>query len=346
MKYRALGRTGLFLSSIGLGTMLFGTKTTKKDSITMMHDFFTQGGNHVDTANVYGPFISEEIVGEGLKGIARDTAVLATKLRFSVGTTANDWGLSRKHILQEAEASLRRLQTDYIDLLYVHCWDGMTPIEETMAALNDLVVSGKVRYIGVSNFTGWQLMKSYSVSKEMRYHRFSAGQFQYSLVDRNIELEITDACKETGMGLVPWAPLGGGFLTGKYQRANRPGTSDGRIGTSAKWHQEHWDKRNTEQNWQIIDAMTEMTKKYDTTYTRIALAWLLTRENVSSVLIGPRTLEQYADNMKGASLELDSTDVKKLTDISTPEKCYPYSFIDFLVRKTAGPQPADMFEDS
>lgn len=345
MTYSKLGNTGLFVSRIGLGTMLFGASTPKNDAIWMMNDFLAKGGNHIDTANVYGPFLSEETIGESLQKLPRDEIVLATKLRFAVGKTANAWGLSRKHIMNEVEQSLRRLQTDYIDLLYVHCWDDLTPIEETLMTLDDLIGEGKLRYIGVSNFKAWQLMKSHALSEMRGLHRFCAAQFQYSLVDRNIELEVTEACEETGLGLVPWAPLGGGFLTGKYQRGRRPKASEGRIGNALKSFQEYWDWRNTEKNWRIIDAMTNFTKKYDTTYTRIALAWLLTKENVSSVLIGPRTREQYEDNMKGIDLHMDDDDIAVLDELSAPNLVYPYSFIEMLLRRVPGIPPKNVFAE-
>ncbi len=323
--------------------MLFGTSTSKKDSIWMVKDFLEKGGNHLDTANVYGPFLSEEIIGESFKEVVRDDVVLATKLRFAVGTTPNAWGLSRKHIIQEVDASLKRLQTDYIDLLYVHCWDGLTPIEETLTALDDLISEGKVRYIGVSNFKAWQLMKAHAVSQLHGLHVFCAAQFQYSLVDRNIELEVTEACEETGLGLVPWAPLGGGFLTGKYQRDKRPEAADGRIGTAIKSHQEYWDWRNTEKNWRILDEVTKLTKKYNVSYTQIAISWLLAKKQVSSVLIGARTREQYEDNMGSVSVCIEEQDIARLDELSKPELMYPYSFVEMLVRRVPGPPPKNVF---
>ena len=218
MECRPLGCSGLMVSELCLGTMIFGDEARGADeptAIRMIHQFLDAGGNFIDTADVYVGGYSEEITGRALKD-RRDRVVLATKVRFAMGDDPNAVGLSRRHVIAGCEASLRRLDTDHVDLLYVHMWDPVTPIEETLRALDDLVTAGKVRYIGVSNFKAWQVMKALAVSDACGWARFIAAQYQYSLVVRDIEREFTDLCETEGIGMVPWSPLGGGFLSGKY----------------------------------------------------------------------------------------------------------------------------------
>jgi len=215
MEYRRLGDTGLMVSELCLGCMTFGREASEEDSKRLVDRFLDAGGNFIDTVDVYSKGVSEEITGRAIKEI-RDDVVLATKGYFPMGEGPNDTGLSRKRVTQGCEDSLRRLGTDYIDLYQVHCWDSATPLKETLSALTDLVRSGKVRYIGVSNFTGWQLVKSVCLSEANGLERFVCLQPQYSLVERNIEREILPICLEEGLGVIPWSPLGGGFLSGRY----------------------------------------------------------------------------------------------------------------------------------
>src|SRR5829696_328775 len=221
MEYRRLGDTGLMVSELCLGCMTFGREADEGDSREIVDRFLEAGGNFIDTADVYSKGLSEEITGRAIKGI-RDDVVLATEVYFPMGEGPNDEGLSRKHVTQGCEDSLRRLGADYIDLYQVHCWDGATPLEETLSALTDLVRSGKIHYIGVSNFTAWQIMKSVSVSEANGLERLVCLQPQYSLVERNVEYEILPVCEEEGLGVIPWSPLGGGFLSGKYHRDEEP----------------------------------------------------------------------------------------------------------------------------
>jgi aryl-alcohol dehydrogenase-like predicted oxidoreductase len=220
MEYRSLGDTGLMVSELCLGCMTFGREADEGDSRKIVDRFLDAGGNFLDTADVYSKGLSEEITGRAIKGV-RDDVVLATKVFFPMGEGPNDVGLSRKHVTQGCEDSLKRLGTDYIDLYQVHCWDGVTPLQETLSALTDLVSSGKVRYIGVSNFTGWQLMRIVCVSEANGLERFACLQPQYSLVERNIEREVLPVCVEEGLGVIPWSPLGGGFLSGLSTGAAR-----------------------------------------------------------------------------------------------------------------------------
>ncbi len=331
MNYRKLGKSGLLVSELALGTMIFGEdserSTPANEAKEIIHRYLDAGGNHIDTANVYAGGRSEEIVGETIQD-RRDEIVLATKVRFPMGDGPNDKGLSRYHIINSVEASLRRLQVETIDLLYMHCWDPLTPIEESLHAFDDLITEGKVRYIGVSNFKAWQVMKALGVSDANGWARFIAAQYQYSLVTRDIEPEFTDLCLNEGLGIVPWSPLGGGFLTGKYQRDKSPqDASEGRIAVMPDKAEEAWHRRNTERNWKIIEIMNELIERYDASHPQIALAWLLAQPAVASVIIGVRTMEQLEDNLGAADLTLSVEDLGRLNEASAIEPGYPYRFL-------------------
>jgi aryl-alcohol dehydrogenase-like predicted oxidoreductase len=252
--------------------------------------------------------------------------VLATKVFFPMGEGPNDTGLSRKHVTQGCEDSLRRLGTDYIDLYQVHCWDGVTPLEETLSALTDLVRSGKVRYIGVSNFTGWQLMKSVCVSEANGLEKFVCLQPQYSLVERNIEREILPICVEEGLGVIPWSPLGGGFLSGKYRRDEEP-PEGSRISEAVESREEYWDRRATERNWAALDVVGRISEETGKSYAQISLNWLLRQSGVTAPIIGARTLEQLEDNIGASGWELTGGQVEDLSEASALEDVYPYRFI-------------------
>lgn len=331
MKYKQLGRSGLLVSDLCLGTMIFGEeseRSTPPDEARRMIDrYLDAGGNHIDTADVYAGGRSEEIVGQAIRE-KRDQVVLATKVRFPKGQGRNDVGLSRHHILEGVNASLRRLNTDYIDLYYMHCWDPLTPLDESLRAFDDLVTAGKVRYIGVSNFKAWQLMKALATSDARGWSRFVAGQYQYSLVTRDIEYEFTDLCLSEGVGITPWGPLGGGFLSGKYQRNQRPqGAQAGRIGTTPGTHEEAWDRRNTERNWNVIDTVGRIVEARGVTYSQVALAWLRVQPAVSSVILGARTMQQLEDNLGAADLELTPDELAALDGASALPDAYPYRMI-------------------
>ena len=339
MKYNLLGKSGLLVTDICLGTMIFGEdserSTSPSEAKKMIHRYIDAGGNHIDTANVYAAGRSEEIVGQALNG-KRDRVVLATKVRFPTGEGRNDVGLSRHHIIESVHASLRRLDTDYIDLYYMHCWDPLTPIQESLRAFDDLVAAGKVRYIGVSNFKAWQVMKALSVSDANGWNRFVAGQYQYSLVVRDIEHEFVDLCLSEGIGLTPWGPLGGGFLSGKYRRDQRPiDASEGRIAGSESFVEESWEHRNVDRNWQILDAVDEIVKARGATHPQIALAWLRAQPAVASVIIGVRTMAQLEDNLQAANIELDEDELAILDQASKLSGLYPYRFLEnFGMRRT------------
>ncbi|MFP4323110.1 MAG: aldo/keto reductase, partial [Anaerolineales bacterium] len=218
MEYRYMGRTGLKVSELCLGTMTFGRELDEKDSHAMLDRFAEAGGDFIDTADVYTRGVSEEITGRWLKNQKREDFIIATKVRFAMGDGHNEVGLSRKHILEGVEQSLRRLNTDYIDLYQVHAWDPGTPLEETLRTLDSLVTAGKVRYIGVSNFKGWQLQKAMDISHQMGLEAFACLQPLYNLLDRSLEWELLDVAQNEGLGIIPWSPLRGGWLTGKYRR--------------------------------------------------------------------------------------------------------------------------------
>jgi aryl-alcohol dehydrogenase-like predicted oxidoreductase len=306
--------------------MIFGEQTERgtdePTALRMIDRYLDAGGNFIDTADVYAQGRSEEIVGKAIADKQRDQLMLATKVRMPTGPGPNDVGLSRKHITDSIDASLKRLGTDYLDLYYVHMWDPYTPIAETLRTLDDLVSEGKVRYIGVSNFKAWQVMKGLAVSEARGYPRFVAGQFQHSLVTRDIEDEYDELFASEGIGEIPWGALGGGFLSGKYKRGERP--TEGRVSMMPDRAPESWAHRNTERNWDIIDAVGKIAEERGATYSQVALAWLLKRPQTASVLLGARTPEQLEDNLGAAELELSDEEFASLNEASTPPERYPY----------------------
>jgi aryl-alcohol dehydrogenase-like predicted oxidoreductase len=325
MQHRRLGNSGLLVSELALGTMIFGEKSDRgvpaDVAARIVARYLEAGGNHFDIADVYAGGAAEEIVGSAIKS-SRDRLVVTTKVRWPTGSDANQAGLSRYHIFNSVEASLRRLQTDRIDVLYMHGWDAWTPLEESLRAFDDLVTAGKVRYIGVSNFKAWQVMKALGLGDHYGWARFVAAQYQYSLVVRDIESEFSDMCVSEGVGIVPWGPLGGGFLTGKYRR-DRPPAGAGRIASTPDEWEESWQRRATEVNWAILDAVGAIAAAHGATHGEVALAWLLTRPAVASVVVGARTVEQLERNLPGAELKLASEEVERLDSISARPRSYP-----------------------
>lgn len=325
MEYRRLGGTGTMVSELCLGTMTFGRELDEEGSKEILNGYLEAGGNFIDTADVYEAGTSEEITGRAIKNL-REDLVLATKVRFPMGDGPNDVGLSRKHIISGCEASLRRLGTDYIDLYQVHAWDAATPLEETLSALTDLVRSGKVRYIGVSNFTGWQLVKALYTSKLRGLEKFVTLQPQYSLVERNIEYELIPACREESIGVMPWGPLGGGFLSGKYRRDEKPPEGT-RIAGASDDLEEAWHKRAVERNWRTLDVVGEISEETGKSYAQISLNWLLRQPAVVAPIIGARRPEQLEDNLGAAGWALDEDQVRRLSEASALEDIYPHGMI-------------------
>jgi aryl-alcohol dehydrogenase-like predicted oxidoreductase len=321
MEHRKLGQTGLMVSELCLGTMTFGNEADEHTSKRITDRFIEAGGNFVDTANVYSRGVSEEITGRVLRDY-RDDVVVATKFRFPMGEGPNDSGASRKHIISACEASLRRLDTDYIDLYQIHCWDNSTPIEETLSTLDDLVRTGKVRYIGCSNFTGWQIEKSVRVSEREGLARFSCLQPQYSLVVRDIEHEVLPVSREEGLGVIPWSPLAGGFLTGKYSREDAPPENT----RMASWG-DTWKRHATSEKFDIVDRVCEIAENRRKEPAQIALSWVKDRPGVTSPIIGARNVEQLDKNLGAIGWSLEEQDLNSLEEVSAPSYAYPYNMI-------------------
>ncbi len=328
MEYRTLGRTGCAVSTLTLGTMTFGKETDEQGAHAQLDAFFEAGGNLIDTADVYNAGVSEEMIGRWLAdrpADVRDRAVLATKGRFPMGADVNDIGLSRRHLQRALDASLRRLGVDCVDLYQVHSWDPITPLEETLGTLDDFVRAGKVRYTGLSNYTGWQVQKTVALAKERGWSSPVTLQPQYNLLVRELEWEIAPSCLDAGLGLLPWSPLGGGWLTGKYRQDERP-TGDTRLGDDPKRGVEAYDRRSTiQRTWDVVDAVREVAEARGVPMAQVALAWLVDRPAVTSVILGARTTEQLADNLGAAGLHLDEAETAALDAASDPGVGdYPY----------------------
>jgi aryl-alcohol dehydrogenase-like predicted oxidoreductase len=330
MEYRRLGRSGLLVSELALGTMVFGEDgpraASPEDGTSMIHRFLDAGGNHIDTADVYAGGRSEEIVGKAIK-LRRDDVVLASKVRFPMGDGPNDQGSSRHHILSGVDASLRRLGTDHIDLLYLHCWDPITPLDESLRALDDVVTSGKVRYLGVSNYMPWQLATALGMADAMGFHRFVAAQYQYNLITRDIEEDFFDLFEAEGLGLAPWSPLAGGFLAGKYTRGERPAEDEGRLGSQPDSDEEAWVKRQDDRSWAIDAAVREVAMDVGSSPAEVALAWVLAQRTVASVIIGARTMGQLESNLAATDVSLGAEHLARLHEASAVAPRYPARFI-------------------
>lgn len=328
MEYRFLGRTGMRVSELCLGAMTFGRETEEADSFRMMDRFVDAGGNFIDTADVYTAGVSEEIVGRWMKDKRRDDIVLATKVRFTMGPGPNDIGLSRKHILSGVENSLRRLQTDYIDLYQVHMWDDGAPLEETLATLDSLVQSGKVRYIGASNYAAWQLQKAIDISKFRGWEPFCCLQPLYNLLDREIEFEIVPVCLNEGVGIIPWSPLRGGWLSGKYHRGMEAPPAGTRVEIAQqKGWSESWETYANERTWSVVDEMFAVAKETGKTPAQVALRWLLHQPGVTAPIIGARSMQQLEDNLATAGWTLTPEQVERLNKVSEMKAPYPIQSI-------------------
>lgn len=327
MRYRTLGATGTVVSNLCLGTMTFGAETDEAGSFAQLDRFVAAGGTFIDTADVYSAGVSEEIVGRWLRvrpGM-RDRVVIATKGRFPMGPGANDAGLSRVHLTRALDASLRRLGVDAVDLYQAHAWDPLTPLEETLRFFDDAVRAGKIRYAGVSNFTGWQLQKAALLTQHLHLTPIVTLQPQYNLLVREIEFEIVPVCENEGIGILPWSPLGGGWLTGKYRRDTAPSGAT-RLGENPDRGVEAYAGRNAqERTWRVIDAVRQVAEKRGVSMSAVALAWLADRPAVTSVILGARTTEQLDDNLTAADLRLDAEETRLLDEASAPPVAdYPY----------------------
>jgi aryl-alcohol dehydrogenase-like predicted oxidoreductase len=325
MKMRFLGKSGIKVSEVCLGTMTFGANSRMKqlgsvgqpeaDKIVAMA--LDGGINFFDTADLYSEGQSEEILGKAL-GKRRKDIILATKVRNRMGPGPNDIGLSRHHILEGCEASLKRLGTDYIDLYLVHRWDPSRPLEETMRVLDDLVRQGKVRYIGCSNFAGWQLMKALAISDKHDREKFVAFQGLYSLMARDLEYELAPLCVDQGLGILTWSPLAGGLLSGKYRRG-QPRPTGARLSENAAI-------ANEQKVYDVVDELEKIAAPHRGTISQAALNYLLGKPGVSSVVVGIRTPDQMADNLKTTEWEMTPDEISRLDKLTKPTPVYPYDF--------------------
>jgi len=338
LQYNYLGKTGLKVSELCFGAMTFGesqlpSESDQQSCFELLNSFVQAGGNFVDTADVYGLGNSEKVLGNWLHTTSappRDDVVIATKFFSPVGFGPNDSGASRKHILAAVEASLSRLQTNYIDLYQIHCWDKTTPLKETLTTLNDLVRCGKVRYIGASNYSGWQLQKAITTSEALGLEVFSTLQAQYSLLCRSTEWELFPVCEDAGLGILPWSPLKGGWLSGKYRRGVTQPEAGGRIAWAQNvgWSETNWENFATEHTWNLIDALDEIAKEQQKTVAQVSLKWVMQRAGVSSTLIGARNKQQLDDNLAAAGWELTSQQMELLNNKSKLPLPYPYGVIE------------------
>ncbi len=340
MEYRNLGTSGLKVPVLCLGAMTFGDADDKsfmhkvgcdeKTSFAIMSRALERGVGFIDTADVYGQDgLSERVVGKWMEETKnRDRVVLATKFRFRMGEGPNSSGASRYRIVRTVEDSLRRLKTDRIDLYQIHMQDIDTPEEETLRALDDLVHSGKVLYLGASNYAAYRLTDSQWISKSEHLHRFVALQMQYSLMVRDLEREHVPLCTKFGLGILPWSPLAAGFLSGKYEK-DQPPPAGVRL---EKW-KDRFAAYDSPRGWRTIEAVKAIAKEKETTASAVSLAWLLAKPAVTSVIFGARSLEQLDDNLKAADVKLTDADVKKLDEASAFELGYPYTFLGNIQKR-------------
>jgi aryl-alcohol dehydrogenase-like predicted oxidoreductase len=328
VEYRTLGPSGCSVSTLALGTMTFGAESDEAASHAQLDRFVEAGGTLIDTADVYSAGASEEVIGRWLASRPADIraqVVLATKGRFPMGEGPNDVGLSRRHLDRALTDSLRRLGVETVDLYQVHAWDPLTPVEETLRFLDDAVRQGKIHYVGLSNFTGWQLQKAVDVADFRGLSRPVTLQPQYNLLAREIEWEVVPACQSEGLGLLPWSPLGGGWLTGKYRRDERPAGAT-RLGENPDRGVEAYDRRGgMERTWAVIDEVRAVAGERGVSMAQVALAWLVDRPAVTSVILGARDVEQLADNLGAAGLHLSEDERTRLDEASDPGPAdYPY----------------------
>ena len=321
MRYRLMGSTGVYVSELCLGAMTFGSRWEaigtlgQAEADALAHRSMDAGVNFFDTADVYSTGESEEILGRSLAG-RRHQVVVATKVRGRMGPGANEVGLSRLHVVRAAEASLRRLGTDYIDLYQIHRSDPVTDVEETLAALTDLVRAGKVRYVGCSNLSAWELMKALGISRRRGLEAFKTTQSYYSLVGRELERETIPLVRDQGLGLLVWSPLAGGFLTGKFTRAG--GAADARRATF------DFPPVDKAQGFDVLDAMRPIAEAHGASIAQVALAWLLRKDVVTSVIVGARRMDQLEDNLASVDLALTDEEMARLDDVSRLPVSYPH----------------------
>jgi aryl-alcohol dehydrogenase-like predicted oxidoreductase len=335
MKYNFLGHTGLLVSEICFGTMTFGGKgmweaigrIQQQEVNNLMKTVVDSGINFIDTANVYSIGESEKLLGQSIKdlGLNRNELVIATKVRGKMSDAVNDIGLSRYHIFNSVDASLQRLQMDHIDILYVHGVDRRTPVEETMRALNDVVLTGKVRYIAVCNWPAWMVMKALGMAEKQGWNKFVGLQYFYSLSGRDVEREILPLAADQNLAVMPWSPLAGGFLSGKYTRNNE------KAGDSRR-DEFDFPPINKEKAYDIVDVLADLGKQYNASVAQLALAWVRQQPGVTSTIIGAKKPEQLQDNIKSTEIELSAEDMKRIDEVSALSKEYPGWMVEFQGR--------------
>jgi aryl-alcohol dehydrogenase-like predicted oxidoreductase len=325
MKYRLLGRTGLYVSELCLGTMTFGDQgfwkvmggLGQEAVTTLVKQAFDAGVNFIDTANVYSMGLSETLTGAAIKGLPRDEIVVATKAYGPMSETqVNGRGQSRYHLMNELDASLKRLQLDHIDLYQLHGYDPLTPLEEVLATLNDMVRSGKVRHIGLCNMAAWQVMKGLAISEKNRWARFDTVQAYYTVAGRDLERELLPLIQDQQLGLMVWSPLAGGLLSGKF-------SADGKGPEGARRASFDFPVVDKARAFKVVDAMRPIAARHQASVAQVALAWLLSRKEVSSVIVGARTPEQLADNLGASALALTAEDLLALDEVSKLPPEYP-----------------------
>lgn len=326
MEYRTLGRSGLKVSVLTMGTFTFGGsgpfamvgQQGAAEARKLVDLCIDAGINLFDTSNMYSSGLSEEILGEVLVG-RRDEVLISSKARMRIGTGPNDEGVSRLHLIRECERSLKRLRTDHIDIYYMHEWDGTTPVEEKMAALDTLVQQGKVRYVGCSNYSGWHIMKSLAISDRDRRPRFVTQQIYYTLEAREAEYELLPISVDQGLGVLVWSPLAAGLLSGKHRRGQATPEGSRQF---AGWTEP--PIRDAEKLWDIVDVLVDIGNSRGVSAAQVALAWLLGRPGISSLVIGGRNEAQFRDNFAAVDLKLTEAEIRRLTDVSTIPLIYPY----------------------
>jgi aryl-alcohol dehydrogenase-like predicted oxidoreductase len=320
METRFVGRSGLQVSELCLGTMTFGPDRGADEATAhqILDTFVDAGGTFIDTANVYSQGVAEEILGRWLKTRNRDDLVIATKVYAEAAPGAPTRGTGRKHVLAEVEQSLRRLQTDFIDLYQAHVFDDATPFEETLSTFDSLVTSGKVRFIGASNYTGWQLQKSIDLSRHHGWEPFVSLQPLYNLLDRGVELELLPLCRNEGVGVIAWSPIAGGWLSGKYTRDLEGPPAGARAG------EEEWAARNSDRTWRVIETVKTVAAEMDRTPAQVALRWVLQQPGMTGPIIGARTPKQLTDNIGASGWALDDDQLRRLTEAGDQPLPYPY----------------------
>ena len=332
MEYRFLGNTGLKVSELEMGVQTFGWGADEKTAHAMADLYVEAGGNFFDTADSYNEGVAESMLGSWLKARGnRQSLIIATKVFSPTGEGPNDSGLSRKHISHSVDESLRRLQTDYIDLYQAHCFDMSTPLDETLSAFDDLVRAGKVLHIGGSNFTASQLTKAIMLSRMHGWVPFISLQAEYSLIVRSTEWELLPLCREEGLGFLAWSPLAGGWLTGKYKR-NQPPPPNSRVGRRDRWDDQP-EQRESELTWCVIDTLMEIGRNRGKTPVQVALNWLLHQQGVTTAILGARTLNQLKENLGCIGWELSDEEMEKIQTSSEVPLPYPYRFIRRYTRK-------------